>query len=164
MNPQPTFLHKDAFKIVGVERYTENGIPSIQEAWSEFTKRSEEIKRISTPRVCYGFEDYSRDFVMNSPGFPKYYYLAAWEVDKIADVPEGMKSKEVPAADYAMFTHRGSISALPKVFAYIYGEWMPASGYAMDPKVQADFERYTEKMTDMENAVVEIWVPVVKKE
>jgi len=158
----PSFKSKPSFMIAGFERYTENGVPSIREAWSEFNKRSAEIPNSLDRNTCYGFEDYSRDFDMNKGGFPKYYYIAGQEVSNIANLPEGIKGKQVPAADYAVFTHRGPISALPQVFSEIYGKWMPTSGYKMDPAVSADFEYYPEPMTDHENALVEIWVPVVK--
>lgn len=159
---QPEFKSRPSFLLAGFERYTANGIPSIREAWGEFEKRYKEIPNAVNPDACYGFEDYSRDFDMNKGGFPKYYYFASLEVTSVENLPEGAKSKQVPAADYAVFTHRGSISALPKVFGEIYGKWMPTSGYKMDPSVSADFEYYPESVKDHENAWVEIWVPIVK--
>ncbi|HZK75755.1 MAG TPA: GyrI-like domain-containing protein [Candidatus Kapabacteria bacterium] len=161
MNNEPAFRNKGAFKIVGIERYTSNGIPAIREAWAEFGKRSQEIKH-TTGQAAYGIEDYSRDFDMNKGGFPKYYYIAGLEVDSLADIPVGMKSKEIPAADYAVFTYNGPIDGLPKFFGYIYAEWMPKSGYSMDPKLSLDFEYYPERVMDMNAAKIEIWVPVVK--
>lgn len=161
MNNEPAFRNKGAFKIVGIERYTGNGIPAIREAWAEFGKRSQEIQHV-TGAEAYGIEDYSRDFDMNKGGFPKYYYIAGLEVDSLADMPEGMKSKEIPAANYAVFTYNGPIDGLPKFFGYIYAEWMPKSGYSMDPKLSLDFEYYPERVMDMNAAKIEIWVPIVK--
>ena len=163
MNKEPTFKTKQAFKVVGVERYTENGIPDIREAWDEVGKRFMEIKNLQTPPVAYGIEDYSRDFDMNAGGFPKYYYLSGFEVNDTADIPAGMKVKEVPEANYAVFNYQGPMGNLHDFFGYIYGQWMPASEYKMDNRLSLDFERYPEKMTDMQNANLEIWVPIVKK-
>jgi AraC family transcriptional regulator len=161
MNKQPIFQTREAFTVVGVERYTSNGIPAIQEAWGEFSKRSNEIQNIVAP-IAFGVEDYSRDFEMNPGGFPKYYYISSYEVSSTANIPEGMKAKEIAAGNYAVFIFEGSLAELPKFFTFIYGEWMPASGYKMDPALSLDFERYPEPVTDMHNAKVEIWVPVVK--
>ncbi len=158
---EPSFRSKDAFKIVGFERYTANGIPSIREAWDEFGKRSQDIPN-TTAQIAYGIEDYSRDFDMNKGDFPKYYYIAGLEVDTILDIPSGMASKEIPAADYAVFTYHGPITGLHEFFGFIYAEWMPKSGYSMDPKLSLDFERYPERVMDMNAAKIEIWVPVVK--
>jgi predicted transcriptional regulator YdeE len=158
---EPVFRTKEAFKIVGVERYTGHGIPDIREAWTEFGKRSHEIQHAIVPGA-YGIEDYSRDFDMNKGGFPKYYYIAGMEVDSLSEIPAGMKSKEISAANYAVFTYNGPIDGLPKFFGHIYAEWMPKSGYSMDSKLSLDFEYYPERVMDMNAAKIEIWVPVVK--
>jgi AraC family transcriptional regulator len=162
MSHEPAFRTKEAFKIVGVERYTADGIPSIREAWAEFSKRSHEIKHAKLPGV-YGIEDYSRDFDMNKGGFPKYYYIAGYEVNELADIPAGMTGKEIPAANYAVFTYEGPISGIHEFFGFIYGEWMPKSGYSMDPKLSLDFEHYAEPNMDMNAVHLEIWVPVVRE-
>lgn len=161
MSNEPAFRTKEAFKIVGIERYTASGIPAIREAWAEFSKRSSEIPHAIKPGV-YGIEDYSRDFDMNKGGFPKYYYIAGLEVNSLADIPDGMKSKEIPAANYAVFTYNGPIDGLHEFFGFIYGEWMPKSGYSMDPKLSLDFEHYSEPNMDMDHVTLEIWVPIVK--
>ena len=162
MKNDPVFKKREAFKVIGIERYTANGIPSIQEAWSEFSKRNTEIPNATPPGV-YGVEDYSRDFVMNEGGFPKYYYIAGYEVTSLSDIPEGMKGKEIPSADYAVFTYSGAISGIHEFFEFIYRDWMPKSGYSMDPKLNLDFEHYSEPNMDMNNVLLEIWVPVVKE-
>jgi AraC family transcriptional regulator len=161
MNNEPIFKRKEAFKVVGVERYTDTGIPAIQDAWNEFSKRSQEIKNAIRPGV-FGIEDYSRDFDMNDGGFPKYYYIASHEVTDLTNIPDGMKGKEIPAANYAVFIYKGRTSGIHAFFGFIYGQWMPESGYSMDPKLNLDFEHYSEPNMDMNNVNLEIWVPVVK--
>ena len=163
MNTEPTFQSRPAFKLAGIERYTSNGIANIREAWDEFRNRSAEIPNVAEPGVSYGFEDYSRDFDMNKGGFPKYYYIASMCVSSFDNLPAGMKGKEVPAAEYAVFHYSGALDGLPKFFGFIYAEWMPKSGYQMDPNVSSDFERYSEPITDPQNMSVDIWVPIVKK-
>ncbi|HYM20327.1 MAG TPA: GyrI-like domain-containing protein [Candidatus Kapabacteria bacterium] len=162
MNKKPNFRTREAFKIVGVERYTERGIPAIQDAWNEFAKQHTTIPYAILPGV-FGIEDYSRDFDMNEGGFPKYYYIAGYAVTDLGNIPEGMTGKEIPAAKYAVFTYNGEVSRLHEFFGYIYGEWMPTSGYSMDPKLSLDFEFYSEPSMDMNNVHLEIWVPVVKE-
>jgi AraC family transcriptional regulator len=162
MKNEPVFQQKTAFKVVGVERFTSNGIPSIREAWAEFGKRSQEIKNAKLPGV-YGIEDYSRDFDMNKGGFPKYYYIAGYEVDNFDHVPDGMATKEIAAANYAVFTYRGAVDGIHEFFGYIYGEWIPKSGYSMDPRLSLDFEHYSEPNMDRNDLHLEIWVPVVKE-
>jgi AraC family transcriptional regulator len=160
---QPEIVRNEGFKIVGVERYTENGRDDIMTAWNELIARTGEIKHMISPQVCYGFEDYSRNFKMTPGEFPKYHYLAAWEVDRFENVPVGMTSREFPASTCARFRYNGPMQELHDFFLYIYGEWLKGSDYDTDPTMPCDFERYPEKMTDMNNASLEVWLPVVPK-
>ncbi|HEX5315878.1 MAG TPA: GyrI-like domain-containing protein, partial [Candidatus Kapabacteria bacterium] len=153
MQKEPEFRSKGNFTIVGIERYTANGIPDIREAWAEFGKRSREIQDAVHPGA-YGIEDYSRDFEMNNGGFPKYYYIAGLEVDSLDNIPAGMTSKEILAANYAVFTYEGSLDGLHNFFNYIYADWMPHSGYIIDAKLSLDFEFYPEQVMDMHAAKV----------
>ena len=160
MKTEPEFRTRTEFKVVGVERYTSAGIPSIRDAWAEFGKRSGEIKH-AVAEVAFGIEDYSREFDMNPGGFPNYHYIAGLEVKKLEDIPEGMTGKTIAKAEYAVFIYNGPIASLHEFFGYIYGEWLPKSGYSMDPKLSLDFERYPEPVMDMNSAQIEIWVPIV---
>ena len=161
MTLEPIFQSAPAFKIIGVERYTDKGLPSIQEADDEFFRRRDEVPNATTPKVIYGFEDYSRDLVMTPGEFPKYYYIAAMSVKELSEIPEGMVGLEVPASNYAVFDFQGPISDLAQLFRYIYDEWFPKSGYKLDPNNFADFERFPGPVTDMQNAHIEIHVPIV---
>jgi predicted transcriptional regulator YdeE len=163
MITEPTFATKPSFRIIGIERYTENGISSIREAWDELGARTNQIPNAVTPEISIGFEDYSRDLVMKPGEFPKYYYLASREVTDLTNIPSEMKGREVPEAHYAIFTYRGALNALADFFAQIYGEWMPKSNCKMDPKLSFDFERYPLPITDPSNILVEIHIPIVAK-
>ncbi len=163
MNKEPVIKRVEAFRIVGIERYTVNGLASIGEAWDAFFPRLEEVKHRSIPPVYYGYEDYSRDLVMTPGEFPKYFFLAGVKVEELADIPQGMVGKEVPSTNCSVFTYRGPLQDLHESFRYIYETWLPGSGFKMDPAISADFERYPERITDPANALVDIHVPVVKK-
>jgi AraC family transcriptional regulator len=59
----------------------------------------------------------------------KIEYLAGITVaDANVAVPEGAKLQQVPAGDYAVFTHRGPVKDLAHTKNYIYGSWLPKSG------------------------------------
>ncbi|MBB6732380.1 effector binding domain-containing protein [Cohnella zeiphila] len=160
---KPQWVRKDAFTIVGVEKYTSDGIASIRQAWDEFLGRSGEIRHAAQPMIAYGYEDYSRDFRQPPDSFPQFHYVAGLETEPGSepDVPAGMTVKHVPSATYAMFRHEGPLSGIAGVFHYVYKEWLPSSGFDIDPAVMGDFERYPEPVSDPEHAAVEIYIPVV---
>lgn len=57
---------------------------------------------------------------------------AAVAVGDGADVPDELEILVIPAGKYAEFIHVGPASAAPKTFGYIFGEWLPASGFELD--------------------------------
>ncbi|MFC5701812.1 GyrI-like domain-containing protein [Cohnella faecalis] len=160
---QPRFMRKERFFLVGAQRYTDNGQASIVQAWDELLERLDEIPDRSEPAVMIGFEDYSRGCELVPGQMPKFHYIAAAEVDRITDVPDGLFSKEVQEAEYAVFSLRGPLSNISGLFRYIYDEWLPASEYRLDPQMMADFEYYREPVNDRNDARVDIYIPIVPK-
>ncbi|SDE07847.1 AraC family transcriptional regulator [Kordiimonas lacus] len=55
-----------------------------------------------------------------------------------APLPEGASLRQVPAGDYAVFTHIGPVETLAHTKNYIYGSWLPKSG-----RVRTDGPQYT---------------------
>lgn len=70
------------------------------------------------------------DFGPNTP-FEKW---AAAEVPGGENVPEGLETITLPGGLYAVFRHRGPASEGPRVFGYLFGTWLPASGYTLDDR------------------------------
>ncbi|WP_409343482.1 GyrI-like domain-containing protein [Paenibacillus sp. MBLB4367] len=161
---KPIFMKKDAFLLVGVDKYTDTGFAAIEEAWMDFQARAQDIRNRVNEHACYGFEDYTRGFAWpQGAPLPHYHYIAAAQVSSLEDIPEGLFGRSVPAATYAVFTRRMPLSELHKAFRYVYDEWLPQSGYEIDPAVGADFEYYPEPVADHEHALIEIYLPIVPK-
>ena len=59
---------------------------------------------------------------------------AAAEVGADAVFQDGLERLVIPAGRYAEFLHVGPAATAPKTFGYIYGEWLPASGYDLDER------------------------------
>ena len=91
--------------------------------------------------------------------------MACVEVKEKESTPEGMTAIEVPAKEYAVFTHKGAVNEIGKTYDYIYGTWLPESGYEADGS--HDFEYYDERFNN-ENPMdpqseVDLYIPVKKK-
>ncbi|MEN8798194.1 MAG: GyrI-like domain-containing protein, partial [Flavobacteriaceae bacterium] len=91
----------------------------------------------------------------------KFIKWAAAEVDAVNTIPDRMELLEIPSGLYAVFLYKG-YSGNPDIFHYIYGEWLPASGYFLDvrPHFEILGEKYKNNDPDSEE---EIWIPVRKK-
>lgn len=76
---------------------------------------------------------------------------------------------EIPESTYAVFTtppaayeERSFVKAIHGTWDYILHEWFPESGYEIAPN-NPDFEFYDEDCHDPENAVMYIYIPIVRR-
>ncbi|HEV7308514.1 AraC family transcriptional regulator [Ensifer sp.] len=126
------------------------GIPSL---WQRFNRHFGNIPS-QKGNVAYGVcNDSDADA-------GTFRYMAAAEVSAIDDLPGGFSTLKLPRQRYAVFLHRGHISAIAKVAHYVFGTWLPESGlqHAETPDL---IERYDERFDpNSGTGVVEMWVPV----
>lgn len=92
---------------------------------NEFIPRINEIKYIKKPYVSVSYE-------VHNPKTDKLYHLASLEVEQI-NIPKGMVSRIIPPTKYAVFSNSRAINPVEygMLSEYIYGEWLPMSGYRL---------------------------------
>jgi len=148
---EPKIATRPAFTIVGMLYRGKNEKGEIPQMWDEFISRADEIKRKVNPHVAYGVID---NFDMRSGEFD---YVAGFEVESIADIPEGMVSWEVPEGTYAVFTC--TLPTLMEAFQYAYKTWLPQSGYSRADG--PEFELYDENFDpEDESSEMYIYIPI----
>lgn len=86
-----------------------------------------------------------------------YEYLAGVEVSSFAGEDPSLGRMRVPAAHYAVFTHRGGPATLPAAWQRIIEHWLPASGY--ESAHTPDFELYAVDPLAGEGTI-EIWIGI----
>lgn len=145
-----------AKKIVGnsIEiSLSENRTPLV---WKSFMPRRKEIpNRVSDDLISMSIYD-PKYFDEFNPS-RKFSKWAAVEVTDHENVPDGMAAFIIPAGTYAVFLHRGIDAAA--TFRYIFTEWLPASGYAVDdrPHFEVLGAKYKNNDPDSEE---EVFIPV----
>jgi AraC family transcriptional regulator len=86
-------------------------------------------------------------------------YLSGVEVRDITTLPAEFAHVQLPARQYAVFTHREHVSSIGKTIDTIRNQWVPQSGLKM-----ADapcFERYTEEFNPQTGTGgMEIWISI----
>ena len=88
--------------------------------------------------------------------------MAARPVDSLDDIPDGMVGRTVPEGSYAVFTHVGRLDTLGRTMNYIYGSWVPNSGYELRPG--PDLELYDDRFDPAsETSEMDIYIPVKEK-
>jgi AraC family transcriptional regulator len=86
-----------------------------------------------------------------------YTYIAGVEVRRFDGVPDGLTTIRIPAATYAVFTHRDHITTIRATFDAIWRQWQPHNAVLDAPF----FERYGDDFDPQTGTgPVEIWVPI----
>ena len=131
------------------------------ELWRSFMPRRKEIKNI-TGNELYSIEVYDSHFFNNFDPHKKFEKWAAVEVTDFNFIPNEMESIITPPGLYAVFIHKGPASEGKKTYEFIFGTWLPQSGYELDtrPHFAAMGEKYKNNEPDSEE---ELWIPIKKK-
>jgi AraC family transcriptional regulator len=149
-------------KLVGKRMKMTLGNDMTGQLWKSFMQRRREITN-SVGTDLFSMQVHTTELDLekidlNTP-FEKW---ATIEVTDFTKVPEGMESFVLPGGRYAVFEHKGDASTGPTIFQYIFGKWLPASGYALDnrPHFEILGEKYKNGDPDSEE---EIWIPIKSK-
>jgi AraC family transcriptional regulator len=149
---EPRFESRKAFLVAGLSgRYDYEscggGIPA---QWQRFAPYIGNVPgQVGTD--AYGVRYNSDDNGLD--------YLCGVEVGEFPQLPPEFSRVRVPANRYAVFTHRGHISAIRSTWSTIWSRWLPTSGHQIADA--PDFERYDARFDARSgNGEVEIWVPL----
>jgi len=129
---EPVITHLPSRTLVGLETpfisalsESKTNMAVIPELWRRFGERQGEIRKRIGDRT-YGLisctEEEAREETMR--------YLAGVEVgDESLPLPDDMVLRVVPEGLYAIFTHKGPLSAFDDTLRRVYTEWLPSAGY-----------------------------------
>jgi AraC family transcriptional regulator len=131
------------------------------ELWRSFMPERKNILN-SIGNELYSVQIYgiNFDFKVFNPD-EEFEKWATIEVSDINSIPDKMESLIIPEGFYAVFIHKGRASDGHKSFSYIFGEWLPESGYELDnrPHFEILGSKYKNDQPDSEE---EIWIPLKK--
>ena len=149
---EPRFESRNAFLVAGLSaRYDYEscggGIPA---QWQRFAPY------IGNVAGQIGSDAYGVRYNSDDSGLD---YLCGVEVGEFSQLPPELSRVRVPANRYAVFTHRGHISAIRSTWHAIWNKWLPKSGHQLADA--PDFERYGKEFDATRGSgEVEIWVPL----
>lgn len=149
----PKIILDKEFKMVGMKNIVKPGSKAIKKLWDNFNLRKSEIKNVVKQDSVLGLCEYMPDITDDS----EFYYCVMTEVTDFYNTPKGMISKTIPHSKYAVFAHKGSLVELKNTYSFIYGVWLPHSGYEL---AELDtFELYGSNSTDNEYEL-DIYIPL----
>jgi AraC family transcriptional regulator len=145
------YENKGEFLVAGLgEHFTAQTTKDIPALWERFvpvaTKLPNRVEEHMAYGVCYNCrEDCQFD------------YIAAIEVASELGLPADWKTLRIPASRYAVFTHGGHVSELPKTVDAIWSKWAPECGLKIAGT--PNFERYTKEFNGQTGGM-ELWIPI----
>lgn len=155
INMEPKIIEKDKFMVIGLKYYGSNQNNEIPKLWGKFNSRIKEIENVVNRNVGMGVCEFVENFTDES----KFTYFACQEVNSFKNIPKGMEGLTVEKNKYVVFTHKGPVERLGDTYEYIYGTWLPKSGY--EPAKSHDFEYYDERFNpDDEESELDIYIPI----
>ncbi len=136
-----------------------NRVPDL---WKSFLPHIALIPGRTNPKELVSLAVYPPDYFDALNPDRLFDRWAAVEVESLENIPELFESLYVQGGLYAVFAYKGS-SADTQIFKYIYGEWLPNSGYQLDlrPHFEILGEKYKNNDPESEE---EIWIPLKSKE
>ena len=103
------------------------------------------------------------DFFKSFDPAREFEKWAAVPVGSPAFIPEDLETLLIPGGLYAVFAYKGKESEVSQMYGYIYGAWVPESGYDLDqrPHFAVMGAKYKREHPDSEE---ELWIPIREKQ
>ena len=143
---------KEQFTVMGISRSfnTETSYQKIPAFWTEHMQSPAGKIICGMYGICTDGDGKDFDYMIADNYLP-------WN-----EVPEGMKTKVIPAGTWAVFPCHGALpESLQDVNTKIWSEWLPSSkNYALAGNY--NIEMYGPMTEDPKDYYCEIWVPVKK--
>ena len=147
----PRIVSRPAFTVVGAKYRGKNENDEIKQMWQDFGPRMGEIKHVVNTCICYGV------CANMDEKTGEFDYVAGFEVESVAGIPEGMVSIEIPEATYATFAT--TLPAIGETFHNAHHKWIPHSGYR--PTGGPELEQYGEEFEPQDPAsTFEVYIPI----
>ncbi len=137
--------------------FANNQTPAL---WQSFMPQRNTIQN-TVGEELFSVQFYSKGFFDALNPQAPFEKWACREVSSFENIPQGMKTLTITSGLYAVFHYVGHPAEAPKVYQYIFGEWLPQSGYTLDQR--AHFEILGEKYDNNSPLSEEdIWIPIKK--
>lgn len=158
MTPRIEILQEK--RLVGIHQKMSLADNITSQLWASFMPRRHEILHTLSSDLI-SLQIYSTSYFTHFSPLNHFEKWACMEVNPSTPIPQGMESLLLPGGLYAVFHYQG-LSSDPQIFQYIFGSWLPSSGYELDhrPHFEVLGEKYKNNDPHSEE---EIWIPLISK-
>lgn len=149
---EPRIEKLGALTVVGLTRRQNlANAQAIPGQWQQFMTRYEEIDNKA--------EEIPVSVTTDMDGDGNFSYLTGVVVTSAGAPPKGLVVQHIPPQTYAVFTHSGHTSEIPKTYAAIWDQWVPQSGKVVSdgPWLEKHLPTFNPR-TGLGG--IEIWIPL----
>ena len=153
--PKMELTNMKEFKVIGISIRTtnENGKAArdIPQLWNKFMTENimEKIPNKVNGNIYSIYTEYEGDYMK------PYTTILACEVSSFDEVPEGMVAKTIKGGNFKQYVAKGNLDE-----GIIYNTWLKIWEDKIDRAYTADFEVFSSKAQNRENAEIDIFVGV----
>ena len=156
----PRIEHLSSKIIVGKSLKMSYSKNTTFQLWSSFMPRRKAIlNTVSEDLFSIQIYTESFDFKQFNPSF-EFEKWAGIEVSSLENIPEDMNVLELQEGFYAVFDYKG-LNTDTSIFEYIFGVWLPSSGYQLANRPHFEVLGKKYKNNDPESEE-QIWIPIIK--
>lgn len=130
---QPTIITLPEMRFTGKRIRMSLSDNKTAELWRSFMPRRKEISN-TIGQELYSIEVYGPQFFNRFDPSAEFEKWAAVEVTHFDLIPSEMETLASPGGLYAIFLYKGPASAIPGMYQYIFGTWLPDSGFSLDDR------------------------------
>ncbi|PVD52263.1 GyrI-like domain-containing protein [Terrimonas sp.] len=156
----PTFKISGEKKLIGMPLIVSFSNYRVNELWKSFMPRRKEIINRLTDELI-SMSVYKQTHFEHFAPTNTFEKWAAIEVANFDNVPDEMQTFMLPGGLYAVFNYQG-LNTDNAVYEYIFGNWLPDSGYVLDNRPHFEVLGAKYKNNDP-TSEEEIWIPVKPK-
>lgn len=150
----------DEKKLVGKRLIMSFANYKVAELWKSFIARRREVTNNLTDDLI-SLVVYKPTHFADFKPTNEFEKWATVEVSNFVNVPDEMETFTLPGGLYAVFNYKG-LNTDNSVYQYIFGTWMPASGYLLDNRPHFEILGHRYKNNDP-TSEEEIWIPIRPK-
>ena len=148
----PTIIVIEEKTLIGMKLEMSLVENKTMELFQTFMPRKKELNDING-NIIFDLKEYPENYFTEFNPKTSFIKWAAVEVKSGETNPEGMETIQLYSGKYAKFVVEGSIHD-NSPFEYIYGTWLPSSGFELDKRPHFDTMNTEEKDRQ------DIWIPI----
>ncbi|MCX2743268.1 GyrI-like domain-containing protein [Mangrovivirga sp. M17] len=154
---KPEIKNLSSRKLLGLKTKMSLADNKTGQLWARFIPMIKKIEK-SQSQDKISLQIYPQDFFTDFSPSANFEKWAGVFVEGHDPDYEDLELLNIPEGKYAVFNYKGPAGD-PKVFQYIFAEWLPKSGFMLDdrPHFEVLGNNYSNTSPESEE---EIWIPI----